>query len=126
LSMVGRPYNSRLHAHTRIAISRSLHCLCAIAHSFVVRHGGNDADFFFYNVTGSGLRLEIDLADILADDGDREGLERGDQKEKQHHRGPALDRLARDPGAKDPDVCRDSMEKQNTRWQRRSHWRSTA
>jgi hypothetical protein len=46
-------------------------------------HGRNDADFFFNDIAGAGLRLEIDLPDIFADDRNREGLERGDEKEKQ-------------------------------------------
>lgn len=45
-----------------------------MAHNFALRHGWNEADFLFHAIAGAGLRLEIDLADIFADDGNREGL----------------------------------------------------
>jgi len=45
----------------------SLRCLCAIAHNFALRHGRNDADFFFHDIVRAGLRLEIDLPDIFAE-----------------------------------------------------------
>jgi hypothetical protein len=60
-----------------------------MAHNFALRHGWNEADFLFHAIAGAALRLEIDLADIFADDGNREGLVRGDEKEKQYDRGPA-------------------------------------